>query len=116
MQTPSTETPRLAVKGIRKAYPAVVANDDVSLSVMPGEIHAVLGENGAGKSTLMKLIYGVAHPDAGEIIWRDDLGATCRRWNWRQCKRTAITGESTNLWFVIDRLPPMSIDDLQRAH
>ncbi len=73
MQTPSTETPRLAVKGIRKAYPAVVANDAVSLSVMPGEIHAVLGENGAGKSTLMKLIYGVTHPDAGEIRWEGKL-------------------------------------------
>jgi len=55
------------------------------------------------------------HPDPGEIIWRDDVGATCRRWNWRQCKRTAITTASINLWFVIDRLPPMSIDDLKRA-
>jgi ABC-type uncharacterized transport system ATPase subunit len=69
MQTQPMETPRLAVHGIRKVYPAVIANDNVSLSVMPGEIHAVLGENGAGKSTLMKLIYGVAHPDAGEIRW-----------------------------------------------
>lgn len=73
MPNPSTEVPRLAVQGIRKVYPAVIANDDVSLSVMPGEIHAVLGENGAGKSTLMKLIYGVAHPDAGEIRWEGRL-------------------------------------------
>ena len=73
MPNPSTEVPRLAVQGIRKVYPAVIANDDVNLSVMPGEIHAVLGENGAGKSTLMKLIYGVAHPDAGEIRWEGKL-------------------------------------------
>ncbi|TMG81918.1 MAG: ATP-binding cassette domain-containing protein, partial [Betaproteobacteria bacterium] len=57
--------PRLQLSGIAKAYPGVVANDRIDLCVMPGEIHAVLGENGAGKSTLMKIIYGVVKPDAG---------------------------------------------------
>jgi DNA/RNA-binding domain of Phe-tRNA-synthetase-like protein len=55
------------------------------------------------------------HPDAGEIVWRDDLGVTCRRWNWRQCKRTAINPDSRNLWFIVDRLPPMPVAELARA-
>ena len=60
-------TPRLALRNITKRYSAAVANDSVSLDVMPGEIVALLGENGAGKSTLMKVVYGVARAEAGTI-------------------------------------------------
>jgi len=60
---------RLELDGISKQYPAVRANDQVSLKVAPGQIHAVLGENGAGKSTLMKIIYGAVRPDEGRILW-----------------------------------------------
>ncbi len=65
-------SPRLELSGIRKQYPAVLANDDVHLRVMPGQIHAVLGENGAGKSTLMKIIYGAVQPDAGAMRWNGE--------------------------------------------
>ena len=65
--------PRLELRNITKRYPGgVLANDDVGFAVMPGEIHAVLGENGAGKSTLMKIIYGALQADAGEIRWNGE--------------------------------------------
>ncbi|NDR57001.1 ABC transporter ATP-binding protein [Aliiruegeria sabulilitoris] len=60
-------TDLLSVQGLTKAYPGVVANDDVSFSIAPGEIHALLGENGAGKSTLVKMIYGLVKPDSGKM-------------------------------------------------
>jgi len=63
---------RLELIGITKRFPGVLANDNVSFAVKPGEIHALLGENGAGKSTLVKMIYGVMQPDAGEIRWNGE--------------------------------------------
>ena len=61
--------PRLALAHVSKSFPGVKANEDISLSVQPGEIHALLGENGAGKSTLVKIIYGVQQADQGTISW-----------------------------------------------
>ena len=60
---------RLKLTGVSKSFPGVRANDNVNLSVKPGEIHALLGENGAGKSTLVKMIYGILAPDEGEIVF-----------------------------------------------
>jgi ABC-type uncharacterized transport system ATPase subunit len=73
MTPPIDKSLRLELVGISKQYPAVKANDGVTLRVKPGEIHAVLGENGAGKSTLMKIIYGAVRPDEGEIRWNGEV-------------------------------------------
>ena len=60
--------PLLRLTGLTKAYPGVIANDDVSFDIGENEIHALLGENGAGKSTLVKMIYGLVKPDRGTMV------------------------------------------------
>jgi DNA/RNA-binding domain of Phe-tRNA-synthetase-like protein len=57
----------------------------------------------------------VDHPDAGEVVWVDDAGVTCRRWNWRQCARTRLTETSTDAYFVLERLEPLPLPTLAVA-
>src|SRR4051812_38826565 len=62
-----TTEPLLRMEHITKRFPGVLALDDVSIEVLPGEAHGLLGENGAGKSTLLKILSGAYRPDAGSI-------------------------------------------------
>lgn len=80
--------PILKLSGITKRYPGVVANDDVTLTVWPGQVHAVLGENGAGKSTLMKIIYGAVQADAGVVEFQ---GQALRIRNPQQSRQLGIS-------------------------
>ncbi|HXJ22909.1 MAG TPA: ABC transporter ATP-binding protein, partial [Polyangia bacterium] len=108
----SPQAPRLALANVSKRFPGVQANDRISLTVAPGEIHAVLGENGAGKSTLMKIIYGAVRPDEGTIGWN---GAPVVIHNPRQARSLGIAmvfqhfalfetlTVAENVWLGLDR-------------
>ena len=91
MNTPIVDTnsiaARLELRGVTKRFPGVLANDNVSFRVRPGEIHALLGENGAGKSTLVKMIYGILSPDSGDILWN---GEPIRVANPRAARRLGV--------------------------
>lgn len=57
----------------------------------------------------------IEHPEPGEIVWIDEEGVTCRRWCWRQCRRTQLTEASTSAYFLLERLPPLALDRLEAA-
>lgn len=57
----------------------------------------------------------VEYPDAGEVVWCDDAGVTCRRWNWRQGVRTRLSASDKHMWFILESLPEMPLDALHDA-
>lgn len=88
------------------------------------------GENFAAYSGLPRLVIAegteafdamkegmptVESPEPGEVIWRDDIGVTCRRWNWRQGVRTRLSAADKEMWFILESLPEMPLDELHAA-
>lgn len=57
----------------------------------------------------------IEHPDPGEVVWCDDSGVTCRRWNWRQARRTQLRDDTTSALFILDALAPLTDAALQDA-
>lgn len=78
----------------------------VSLKVASGDEPFEINKDGAPYTD---------HPAAGEVVWADDLGVTCRAWNWRQGLRTRLTEQTTRAYFLFDALPPMTRADLDAA-
>ncbi len=92
-------------------FGAPFGGEDISKYVGPPRLEIAKGDETFDTAKEGAIVVETA--EAGEVVWKDEIGVTCRRWNWRQCKRTAITNESRHLWFVIDRLNPMPIASLQ---
>ncbi|TMR16279.1 cytoplasmic protein [Nonomuraea turkmeniaca] len=90
---------------VKHALP--IGGEDLDRYVGPARLVRATGDE-ASEEVL-------GQPEPGEVIWRDDAGVTCRRWNWRQVVRTRLTEETTNAIFLLERLEPMSLEELKEA-
>ncbi|MBD9628809.1 B3/4 domain-containing protein [Pseudomonas sp. PDM19] len=86
-----------------------------NLAAYAGTPRLVIAEGSETFDTLKDGAPAHESPDAGEIIWRDDLGVTCRRWNWRQGVRTRLDAEAQSMWFILESLPEMPLEALREA-
>ncbi len=80
-----------------------------------GDLTLTFARGGEPFQTLSQGTCGAESADSGEVIWRDDLGITCRRWNWRQGARTCLRDDTANAFFVLDALAPYGDETLQGA-
>jgi len=90
-----------------------VGGEDLALYAGPARLVRALGDEDFEAFANGEAI--VEHPTAGEVVWRDDAGVTCRRWNWRQGPRTALSDDTTTGFFIFDALEPMTDDALRAA-
>ena len=94
-------------------YALPVGGEDLARTV--GVSRLTLATGAESFDTLRSGEEVVDHPAAGEVVWIDDAGVTCRRWNWRQCARTRLTEASSDAWFVLERLEPLPLPTLAEA-
>ena len=90
-----------------------LGGEDLSRYAGPPHLVRATGEEPFG--TLADGAEVVEHPEPGEVVWRDDAGVTCRRWNWRQGRRTQLHDGTTTALFIMDALGPMTDEALQAA-
>lgn len=94
-------------------YAIPVGGEDASAYEGPPQLVRATGDEGF--DTMADGQPKLETVDKGEVVWRDGRGVTCRRWNWRQGTRTRITEASTSIWFVLERLEPMPVEELFAA-
>jgi DNA/RNA-binding domain of Phe-tRNA-synthetase-like protein len=112
------EPPRInrvvdAYNAISVRYGLPIGGED--LDAYDGPARLVRADGGESFDTVKNGEPVTEHPEPGEVIWRDDAGVTCRRWNWRQCTRTRITEQTKNAVFILERLEPYPLDRLRSA-
>jgi len=98
---------------ISVAHLIPVGGEDLDL--IQGAMHLV---RASGEEDFVTVAGGeetVEHPDAGEVVWCDGAGVTCRRWNWRQGPRTRLTEASTSALFLLESLAPMPVADVEKV-
>lgn len=111
------DTPHVAAW--REAYRAFeahqipVGGEDLSEYAGPPRLIRATGEESF--DTVAGGEAAVEHPNPGEVVWCDDAGVTCRRWNWRQGRRTQLTENTTKALFILDALDPINEEDLDTA-
>lgn len=94
-------------------YAIPVGGENIAAYV--GQPRLVIADGSELFDTVKEGSAAVESPEAGEVIWRDDQGVTCRRWNWRQGVRTRLDAQATQMWFVLESLPSMPYEALLEA-
>ncbi|MCC0183799.1 B3/4 domain-containing protein [Aeromonas hydrophila] len=98
---------------ISLAYALPVGGENLAAYV--GTPRLVIADGSEAFDTMKEGAPAQECPEAGEVIWRDDLGVTCRRWNWRQGVRTRLDSDARQMWFILESLPEMPLAALQEA-
>ena len=96
---------------IRFAIP--VGGENVAAYV--GQPHLTRADGTENFDVFKEGVLSHESPEPGEVIWRDDVGVTCRRWNWRQGVRTRLSLGQSQMWFILERLPAMPLEALHQA-
>lgn len=94
-------------------YAVPVGGENVAAYV--GEPRLVIAEGTESFDTMKDGMVAHESPNRGEVVWRDDIGVTCRRWNWRQGIRTRLSSDTPRMWFILESLPAMPLDALHEA-